>query len=328
MMPAKHTSGFVSEITFPKAFIVFALVAVLLVAGSNPGCVKHGNRQQRIEQAIDKLTGTDLIKISMQPRIDAVVTFGEEAVPLLIERTTKTDDARCRPLVIALCQIGSPEALRFVRQIMKAHTKRYATAAAIEKYPVENESDIIDLLIDLLHGEVHQYISKERIKAMIERKPSRAGHLVESLRDEPDFRDFNLHAKEILAFVSGYSYTWDVRIPSGQDPVVFGNNFWRDWWKRNMGKNVFGWLEEPALSDNETRQVEALRRMSHLRDERAIPYFTAGLDSPSERVQHAAVVGLKALEGSLPESGYLLETYREEKADVIVHMKLKYTNED
>ena len=300
------------------------MAVALAVGGLHPCCAEYSVHTEQIEQAIqDMLSGLGH-KVVMQPRIDAVAAFGDDAVPLLIDRYRQTADDRCWPLISALCQIRSSAALQFVRQILKEHTKRYATSASIREYPIENEDDIIGLLIELLRVDEQQYDATERLKKMLDRKPSRAGQLVGLLRDDSDSKDFNYRIGEILAFVSGYSDTWCVWIPPGQDRIAFRNAFWQDWWKRNRERDVFGWLTEAVSSDNDSRQAQALQRMWATRDRRAIPYFIAGLNSPSEQVRYWAVVGLKQAEGSMPDSGYLSETFQQEKGQIITRLKVKF----
>ncbi|MBC8869321.1 MAG: hypothetical protein H8E44_07875 [Planctomycetes bacterium] len=279
---------------------------------------------EAIEQAIDHMLSGLGHKTVMQARIDAVVGFGEDAVPLLMKRYGMTDDDRSWPLVSSLCQIATPTAREFVRQILTDHRERRATITVIRDYPVEHEGDIVGLLIELLHVRRQQYDASERLKEIIQRKPARAGELVQALEDEAESEGFSYQLGEILAFVSGYSHTWCVSIPPGEDVVVFRNGFWRDWWSRNRYKDVFGWLVEAVTSDNDSRKARALQRMGASGDRRAIPYFIKGLNSQSESVQYWAVVGLKGIEGSLPATGYPYESFEREKIRIIPRLKQEF----
>jgi len=286
---------------------------------AQPGSEKH----EAIEQAIEHMLSGHGHKVVMQPRIDAVASFGEDAVPLLVKRYETASDESSSLLVSSLCQIASPNALSFVRQILTDHAKPQSTANAIREYPIDHEDDIVGLLIELVRVQGQRYDASERLKDMIQRKPSRAGELVQALEDQADSEGFSHQLGEILAFVSGYSHTWCVSIPPGENAVVFRNEFWRNWWSRNRSEDVFGWLVETVTSDNDSRKAQALQRMGTAGDRRAIPFFIKGLDSQSERVQYWAVVGLKGIERSLPATGYAYESFEREKSEVISRLKQK-----
>lgn len=299
---------------------------LFLVAAS--GVAQDTNRDAQIEQAITRMLGGLGHKVVMQPRIDEVVSFGEAAVPSVVKTYEQTDDDACWLLVACLCQIQTDASLSFVQGILREPKKRRATSAAIRYYPVPREDDITEVLIGLVGVETVGYDATERLKKMIDRKPSRAGLLVAALKDDKSQERYAYEVGEILAFASGYSHTWCVGVPPGHDPVAFRNAFWREWWKRNKDKDVFGWLVEAVTSDNESRQAEALQRLWAVGDKRAMPYFLKALDNHSTRVQYWGVVGLKGAEGSLPKSGYLSETFDKEKDSVIPLLKRKFAETD
>ena len=307
----------------PRHILSALIVALLLHAtapcrAGDPACI------EQIEQDIEyMLSGLGHYSVKMQPRIDAVVAHKDDAVPILIRQYEQTTDEECWPLVSSLCKLETPQALQFVRRVMQEHTKIFTTQSAIRIYPVAKEDDIIGILIELLNvdGSVH-YDANERLMKAIERNPNRAGKLVATLQDDSELE--STHIYDVLARMSGYSYTWCVGIPPGQVPIIYRNNFWRDWWTRNSEKDVFGWLEEAASSDNASRQATALQHMGS--DERAIPYFIDGLDSPSESVQYWSVVGLRRIESSAPSGGYRSESFQLEKHHEIPRLKKKFAS--
>ena len=303
-------------------------IAMMLALAITKGAAQDTNRTIRIEQAIDQMLAGPGHKVEMQPLIDRIASFREAAVPSLIQRYEKTDDDRCWPLMSCMCQIGTDTSLNFVRQVLSEHKKKWATSRAIKDYPISKEDDIAPELIDLVGVREQSYDAVERLKKMIDRKPSRAGQLVGALRDDHSLEAYEYELGEILAFVSGYSHTWCVGVPPGQDAVAYRNNFWREWWARNKDNGVFEWLQEAVISDNESRQAEALQRLWAIGDKRATPYFRKALDSLSNRVQYWAVVGLKGVEGTMPKSGYLSETFDKEKDSIIPALKLKFSKTD
>lgn len=292
-----------------------------MVAAS--GMAQDTNRAAQIQQAISRMLDGLGHKVVMQPRIDEVASFGEAAVPSVLKIYEQTDDEACWPLVACLCQIQTDTSLNFVQGILREHKQRRATSAAIRYYPIPREDDITEHLIGLVGIQAVGYDATERLKKMIDRKPSRAGLLVSALKDDKDQESYAYELGETLAFVSGYSHTWCVWVPPGRDPVAFRNDFWREWWKRNKDKDVIGWLVEAVTSDNESRQAEALQRLWATGDKRAQPYFLKALDSPSTRVQYWGVVGMKSMRGDIPNSGlqYTWETFEKEKNTVIPGFK-------
>ena len=292
------------------------LPAIMLALIAIPGVAQDSSRTSLIEQAVEQMSAGLGHKVQMQPGIDKVASFGDEAVPLLVRRYETTDDGKCWPIVFCLCQISTDDSLRFVQQMLNEHKKKWATSAAIKNYPI--------VLIGLVQLQEHRYDAIERLKKMIDKKPSRAGQIVDALKDDKNLEAYEYELGEILAYVSGYSYTWCVWIPPGKDRVAFRNNFWREWWSRNKDKDVFGWLQETVTSDNENRVTAALQRLYAIRDKRAVPYFLKSLDSPSDSVQYWAVVGLKNLDGTLPEAGYLSEAFHNEKDKIIPLLKQKF----
>jgi hypothetical protein len=287
------------------------------------GMAQDTDRTAQIQQAIERMLAGLGHKVVMQPRIDEVASFGEAAVPSVLKTYEQTDDDACWPLVACLCQIQTDASLGFVQGILREHKKRWATSAAIRYYPLLREDDISEILIGLVGVKAVGYDATERLKEMIDRKPSRAGLLVSALKDDKTQESYTYELGEILAFVSGYSHTWCVWVPPGRDPVAFRNEFWREWWKRNKDKDVFGWLVEAVTSDNEWRQAEALQRLWATGDRRAEPYFLKALDGPSTHVQYWGVVGMKSMRGDLPHSGlqYTWETFEKEKNTVIPDLK-------
>jgi hypothetical protein len=303
-------------------------VAVLLCIIAVGGMAQDSDQTAQIDQTIAHMLDGVGHKVIMQPRIDEVASFGEAAVLHLIKWYNQTDDKACWPLVACLCQIQTDSALRFVQGILKEHKKEWATRSAIKDYPVTREDDITESLIELVRMRgVVGYDATERLKKMIDRKPSRAGQLVSALKDDKAQESFAYELGEILAFVSGYSHTWCCfGVPPGRDPVTFRNDFWRDWWKRNKDNDVFAWLVEAVTSDNESRQAEALQRLWAVADKHALPYFLKALDSPSTRVQYWGVVGLKSVQGTLPHSGlqYTWEIFEKEKNTIIPSLKQEF----
>ena len=66
--------------------------------------------------------------------------------------------------------------------------------------------------------------------------------------------------------------------------------------------------------------------MASLNDRRAIPYFLDALDDSSENVRYWAVVGLKKLNNTSPESGYRWEDFKKEESKTIEILKKEYKN--
>lgn len=299
-------------------------VTGLLCMMVTSGMAQETNRTAQIQEAIAWMLDGLGRKVDLQPRIDQVAAFGDAAVPSVVKTYEQADDGACWPLVACLCQIQTDAALSFVQGILRENKKRRSIEAAIRYYPIRREDDITEILIGLVGVETVGYDATERLKKMIDRKPSRAGLLVAALKDDKSEERYAYKLGEILAFASGYSHTWCVGVPPGHDPVVFRNDFWREWWNRNGNKDVFGWLVEAVTSDKDSRQAQALQRLWAIRDKRAMPYFLKALDSHSTRVQYWGVVGLKQLEGSLPKAGYLWETFDKEKDSIIPLLKQKF----
>jgi hypothetical protein len=194
-------------------------------------------------------------------------------------------------------------------------------------YPVEGEDGITGLLVDLLAVQHHGYHASERLRGMILREPRRAGILVRALRDDGQRAERDYAIGEVLAHVSGYSNTWCVWVPPGEEPVVFRNDFWRAWWRRNSGREVFDWQVETLCSDpkNSARKKQALQVLGHLGDRRAKCHFVAALDDDSDGVRYWAVVGLRKLDGTYDRGGYKWETYKEEEQQVIQELKQRHS---
>ncbi|MCY3020854.1 MAG: hypothetical protein NTW87_17695 [Planctomycetota bacterium] len=307
-------------------------IGVVLILVGTKGFAQDTNRTTQIEQAIQRIFDGFGQKVALQPRIDEVAAFGDEAVPLLIKTYDVTDDDKCWPLVSCLCAIGTDTSLQFVRQILKEPKKIWAVSSAIKDYPIAREDDITALLIEVVRvprlgakqGFKMNFDADDRLKKMIERKPSRAGQLVEALRDDDTVGAYGTPLGSILAFVSGYSNLWAVTMP-GKDPVKITNKFWTEWWSRNKAKDVFGWLQESIAANGEEHKTTVLQRMRATKDRRALPYFLKALESPSPNVQYCGVAGLKSLEGTpLPQTGYTFETFLKEKDGLIMELKRKY----
>ncbi len=298
------------------------VVIFILALIEGPSIALESERTAQIEQAIDKMLERGKISTDdMHRRIGHVMAYGDEALPLVIDRYKETSDDASWPLVLYLCMVGTDRSLDFVREILNTHDKRSATSCAIRNYPINREQDILQLLIELVHVQMRRLDAVERLEQMIIRQPTRAGQLVAALKDEEDQEEYAYQIREILATVSGYRNSLGVSVTPVENQTAYQNNFWREWWKRNKQNDVFTWLVEAASTG---REAQAFQRMIHLGDRRAIPFLVSGLDSPSEGVQYWAVVGLKKFDGTAPESGYTWESFQQEKESVISALTEKY----
>ena len=299
--------------------------AIILILVGTKGFAQDALRTAQIEQSIQKIFDGFGQMVWMQPRIDEVAAFGDDALPALNKKYEGTDDDKCWPIVSCMCKIGTDASLRFVRQILKEHKKPQAASKAVNDYPISREDEITPLLIDLLDmPRPLRYDAEERLKKMVGRKPSIAGELVGAMKDGiNNGNDSKLGS--ILAFVSGYSNLWAVTMVPGEAPIRITNNFWREWWSRNKEKDVFGWLEESINAGDENHQSTVLERMWAIKDSRASPYFLKALDSPSPGIQYWGVAGLRSLDGTpLPQTGYPYERFLKEKDGLIMELKKKW----
>lgn len=282
-----------------------------------------------IRDAIDLVifsTNTKIDYREEQRYINKVVSYGDAAVPFLMQKLEETKDEKSWGIIRCLCEISSEASLKFVREILQKHARRDATTAAIRLYPIPREDEITTLLIELEKVQKQRWDASERLRYMIYRKPSRAGILVAALKDVQELYEFDGRLWDILAEVSGYSHTWGIPIPNGEKPQVFFNNFWREWWKRNENKDIFGWLVEACSADNPSRKETSIGQMAYLCDKRAIPYLLAAIDDESIRVRYYGVIGLKKLNNTYPESGYLWETFLKEEKEVIRELKAEFSS--
>ncbi len=301
--------------------IVYAINAFTLLAHSQDIV-----NETEINKAIDYMLDGLGQKIDMQPRINEVVKYGNPAVPLLIKKYKELEDRKCWQIISCLCKISSGSSLEFIRKILKEHRKRWSTSCAISNYPINKENEIIQILIDLVKDKIYTYDASERLKEIIVRNPKASGDLVAALKDDDNLWEYYYNLGEILAWVSGYSNTWVVWVPAGENPTTFRNKFWREWWNRNKEKEVFEWLLETIATDNSSRKAQGLQMMVFLNDKRAIPYFLNALDNNSESIRYWAVVGLKKLNNTAPESGYKWEDFKQEEVEIIKILKDKYKN--
>ena len=311
-------------------FILCVCFAVFL-AGT-VASARAADHTTQIEKAIQGIFDGFGHKVEMQPRIDKVAAFGDEAVPLLIKAYDAADEDKSRPIVSCLCAVGTDASLRFVQQILKEPKNISAAIRAIVDYPITRENDITTLLIEVVrkprqdakNDTMLKYDAEERLKKMIDREPSRAGQLVDVMNDDDTAGTCGTPLCTILAHVSGYSNLWAVSMP-GKDRVKITSVFWVEWWRRNKEKDVFGWLQESIAANDEEHKATVLQRMWAIKDRRATPYFLKALDSPSVGVQYWGATGLKSLEGSpLPQTGYTFETFLKEKDGLILDLKRRY----
>ena len=302
---------------------IFISSAVLTLAHAQTNI----SDEKEIEKDIDyMLNGLNEFKVNMQPRIDQVVKYGDIATPLLIKRYKEIEDIKCWPIISCLCKISSDNSLEFIRKILKEHKNRRATSHAINDYPINKEDDIVEILINLIREKTYDYDASERFKKIIMRNPKTAGALVAALKDDDNLWEYYYHLGEILAWVSGYSNTWAVSVPPNENPAAFRNRFWREWWERNQGKEVFEWLLETINTNNSSRKAQALQMMAFLNDKRASIHFVDALDDSSESVRYWAVVGLKKLSNTCPESGYKWEDFKKEETKIIEILQKEYKN--
>jgi hypothetical protein len=274
---------------------------------------------REIQADIDHLLGGLGHKADRQAQIERVVKHGTNAVPLLIERYTRTEQERRWPLATCLCQIPTIKSLDFLKDVLRTHEDRQATSEVIRRFPLEHEDQITLLLIDLLEVTHQSFEAQERLRKMIFRKPGRAGVLVRAMGSSGKSVTGRNKIGEVLAYNSGYSHTWG----------VWQHEFWTAWWERNKDKEPLDWLVETFRSDpkNDSRRAEALQVLGSLKDPRSVPVLLEGLGSESERVQYWAVVGLQRLDGTLKPSGYRWETFQQEQMQVIEHLKQKFCNQ-
>ena len=301
---------------------IWALAVCLAMCGS-----AQGPEPEAIQSDIDQLLGGLQHKVNLQERIERVAKHGTNAVPLLIDRYTRSEPDKRWLLAACLCQIPTIASLDFLKAILQRHQDPQATSEVIQRFPLENEDQITLLLVDLLGVARQSLEAQERLQKMIFRKPSKAGDLVRAMDlSDKSMTGRNWNIGEILASVSGYSHTWCCFGPASTDWGAWQHEFWTSWWKRNKDKEPFDWLIETLQSDprNDSRQAETLQILGSLKDPRAAACLLEALDSESERVRYWAVVGLQRLDGTLNPRGYLWENFQQDQAQVIKHLKQKF----
>ena len=237
------------------SFVTSVLLIVLAVSLGLPTCFGQ------VQPAIDEMMAGARGKVAMEPLIEKVSSFGSLAVPFLTGQYHDVNPNSRWALAAALCAIGTPEARTFVRGLLKESDKN-VTVRVIGRYPIDYEDEILDLLVGLLFGDRGiGYDAKQRLIRMIVRKPTRAGYLIECLKDSPEAESDNQRLFEVLEWTSGYSFTWGTDIPIGVDPVKYRNDFWRNWWKNSKDKEVFEWLIDTYNSNPNLaqRQAEAIQ---------------------------------------------------------------------
>lgn len=302
-----------------KLFLFFMLIFNTYFIFSTQPQLTNTNEIENAIVEVLAVTNTKTDYREEQKRINKVVSYGNAAVPFLIQTLKKVEDRKSWNIIKCLCEISSEDSLKFVREILQEHIGRDATTASIRNYPVQREDEIITLLIELLKVQEQRWDASERLREMIYRKPSRAGILVETLKDGHSYKEFDYQLWDILAWVSSYHHDW------GASSLVSGNNFWREWWSRNRDKDVFGWLLETYNSGYPSRKKNSLQNMAVLGDKRAIPYLVAALDDESNYVRYYAVNGLKKFNNTYPEGGYLWETFLNEEKEVIQELKNEFS---
>ena len=294
-------------------------------------CVSaQGLEPEEIQADIDHLLSGLGGRVNLQERIDRVAKHGTNAVPVLIETYSRSEPEKRWPLAACLCQIPNAESVDFLKTILRSHEDRRAASEVIRRFPLEYEDQITLLSVDLLGAAHLSFDAEERLRKMIFRKPSRAGDLVRAMgTSDKTMTGMNWQIGEILAHVSGYSHTWCCLGPSSTDWGAWQQEFWTGWWKRNKDKEPFDWLVETWRSDpgNDARRAEALQILGSLNDPRSAAFFLEELEAESERVRYWAVVGLQQLDGTFNPGGYQWETFQQEQAQVIKHLKQKFSSQ-
>jgi len=282
----------------------------------------------QIEAAVDRMLTAMRVNRGISvyaDRVDGMVRYGDAAVPILIHKHDEVVEQKLWALVACLCKLPTTESRKFLMGVIRKHINHIATSYAISHYPIQHEGDIVAILIEILPLRVLGHTASDRLCKVILRNPPTAGLLVAELVDDTSSVPRNRKLHNILARVSGYGYfEWPHTNPNGKITTESENGFWRDWWKRNQKKEVFGWLTEALYRDRGGRRSYALQVLGNLNDKRAIPHLVSALDDKEYRIRFSAVRGLKKIEGTNPPGGYLHETFKGEEDRVIAGLKARF----
>lgn len=279
-------------------------------------------QDQNIKFEIDSLMSCLNSKCDWSVGVAKIVAFGDQAVPALIEEVQKTDgDWKKRPLIASLCRIGSDRARDFLRDFLNKRNQQETMSVAmlIQEYPIKNEMEIRDTLINLLFypNVLWNWEVSERSKAMIVRNPQWIGFIIKRLGDaKPDSAPVSVYT--VLENITGYDL-WACFEVKGE---CLRDEFWRQWWKRNQNKNQIEWLLEPLRSENAWRREQACKTLFNVSHPRVKDYFLKLIDDPEQKVRYWAVYGLKRLEGF--KDDYLFEDYIKNEQKDITELKQKF----
>ena len=248
--------------------------------------------------------------------------FGDEAIVRLIARYEAAGDERLEIVPPTLCLLGTKEGLEFVLALLKKGPDAAGLEKAIHFFPVKHEDRLLTLLIPHAGHKVLWWPIGDRLKKAIRRTPARAGLVVDALRDDPKEKLRMRRLRDVLGRVAGYSGHWPCFV-SPKTPEN-ENAFWREWWKRNAEKDRIGWLDE-ALARGGGPRSSGTQELAVMGDPATASRLVRLLDDEQRSVRYWAVYGLRKLEGTLPEGGYLSEIFRAEEATEIPRLKKAFT---
>jgi hypothetical protein len=285
-------------------------------------------QRDEIQESVQALLKRAGGKVEMDKLLAQVMKYGSAAVPILIEAYPGATPAQRGCLAICLCQMPTVESLDFLKETLRKHEDDRVATAIVQHFPVEQEDQITLLLVDLLGVPRIGFWASERLRHMVLRKPSRAGALIRAM-EASDATGVGKNWKigsEVLAFVSGYAFSWDVQLPPASDRGAAQREFWIQWWKRSEDKEPLEWLVDTYHSNSKalSRQAQAVQQMAALKDPRAKDFFLQALDSQVEEVRYWGVIGLKKLDRPDDPQGYGWETFRQEQAQVVEQLKQKF----